>query len=462
MSFRINTNINAMNTFRNLNMTNADMSRSITRLSTGLRINSGADDPSGLIASEGYRAQIGSIDAALRNNQDAINLAKTAEGGLDEVSRLLREARALAVTNGNSTLDATQKQANQTQLNNIISSITRVSQTTAFGTKKLLDGSAGTQAGVVNAARVARTSFSGTFNGSSINASGAVNVTVTTQAERATLTGSKNTLTAATDLVGAGSFSLNGTVFTTTSATTRDQLLQMVNAASEETGITAAIGTNAFVFTSTAYGSDAKINLVDSNGIVQSAASAASDTGVDGVADVTLGATTVTFNKGKGLQLKDADGNLIELTSAGNLTAGAQNGVVQVNVGASSFQIGANANQTANLSLGNFNAASLGISSLDITGSTTTTALNAIDAAIQSVANSRATIGSFTRNTLESNVRALGVAKENLSATESALREIDVAEEMTQYTKLQILAQSGLSMLAQANSAPQSVLSLLR
>jgi len=462
MSFRINTNINAMNTFRNLNMTNADMSKSVTRLSTGLRINSGADDPSGLIASEAYRSQIGSIDAALRNNQDAINLAKTAEGGLDEVSRLLREARALAVTNGNSTLDATQKQANQTQLNNIISSITRVSQTTAFGTKKLLDGSAGTQAGVVNAARVAKTSFSGTFNGASITTSGAVDVTVTTAAERATLTGSKTTFTAATDLVGAGSFSLNGTVFTTSSATTRDQLLQQINAAADETGITATITGNAFAFTSIAYGADAKINLVDSNAIVQSAASAATDSGVDGVANVTFGGATVAFNKGKGLALKDSDGNVIELTSAGNLTAGAQAGVVQVNVGASSFQIGANANQSASLSLGNFNAASLSIGSLDITGSSTTTALNAIDAAIQSVSNSRATIGSFMRNTLESNVRTLGVAKENLSATESSLREIDVAEEMTQYTKLQILSQAGLSMLAQANAAPQSVLSLLR
>lgn len=462
MSFRINTNVNAMNSFRNLNMTNADMSKSITRLSTGLRINSGADDPSGLIASEGYRSQIGGIDAALRNNQDAINFAKTAEGGLDEVSRLLRDARALAVTNGNSTLDSTQKQANQTQLNNIISSITRISQTVAFGSKKLLDGSAGTQAGVVNAARVARASFSGTFNGSAISASSAVNVTVTTQAERATLTGTKNTLTAATDLVGAGSFSINGKVFTTTAATTRDQLLADVNAASGETGVTAVITGNAFVLTSSAYGADAKVQLVDSNGIIQSAASAASDTGVNAVANVTMGATTVAFSAGKGLELKDTDGNIIELTSAGNLAAGAQAGVVQVNVGASNFQIGGSANQVASLSLGNYNASSLSIGSLDITGSSTTTAIAAIDAAIQTVANGRATIGSFIRNTLESNVRSLGVQRENLAATESSLREIDVAEEMTQYTKLQILSQSGLSMLAQANTAPQSVLSLLR
>ncbi|MFN7367614.1 MAG: flagellin, partial [Armatimonadota bacterium] len=86
----------------------------------------------------------------------------------------------------------------------------------------------------------------------------------------------------------------------------------------------------------------------------------------------------------------------------------------------------------------------------------------AIDSAINTVSTNRATIGSFMKNTLESNVRALGVAKENLAATESSIREVDVAQEMTNYTKLQILQQSGMSMLAQANSAPQSVLSLLR
>ena len=119
MSFRVNNNTVAMNAYRNLSGTGSEIAKSINRLSTGLRINSGADDPAGLIASENFRRQISGMDAALRNNQDAMNYAKTADGALDEVSRLLRDARALTVANGNSTVDANQKQANQTQLNNI-------------------------------------------------------------------------------------------------------------------------------------------------------------------------------------------------------------------------------------------------------------------------------------------------------------------------------------------------------
>ena len=97
MSFRVNTNVNAMNALRNLGVNSADLSRSINRLSTGLRINNAADDPAGLIASESFRAQITGIDQAVRNSQDAINYAKTAEGAQDEVNRLLRDARALSV-----------------------------------------------------------------------------------------------------------------------------------------------------------------------------------------------------------------------------------------------------------------------------------------------------------------------------------------------------------------------------
>ncbi|HRK23093.1 MAG TPA: flagellin, partial [Fimbriimonadaceae bacterium] len=100
MSFRVNTNVNAMNALRNVGMTGMELGRSISKLSTGLRITSAADDPAGLIISENFRAQISGIDQAIRNNQDAVNYAKTAEGALDEVNRLLRDARTLAVAAG--------------------------------------------------------------------------------------------------------------------------------------------------------------------------------------------------------------------------------------------------------------------------------------------------------------------------------------------------------------------------
>src|SRR5688572_32799228 len=128
MSFRVNTNVSAMNALRNVAQTGAAFSKSMTRLSTGLRINGASDDPAGLIISENFRAQIAGIDQAVRNSQDAINYAKTAEGALDEVNRLLRDARALAVAAGNSaTLSDEQNQANQRQMSSIVASISRIS-----------------------------------------------------------------------------------------------------------------------------------------------------------------------------------------------------------------------------------------------------------------------------------------------------------------------------------------------
>ncbi len=453
-----------MGALRNLSSTSMDLNKSVQRLSTGLRINTGADDPAGLIASESFRAQLGGIDAAVRNNQDAMNFAKTADGALDEVSRLLRDARALAVANGNGTYDADQKQANQTQLNNILQSVDRIASTTSFGKKKLLDGSAGAQVNSNNLGVVTGASVTGSIGGASLSSNGTLGVNVTTAAGRATVTGTA-AYTAGTVLVGAGQFTLNGKTFETTAATTRDQLVDMVNASVGETGVSAAVSGNNIALTSTEYGSDKAVQLTTSAGVINSAAGSASDVGEDAVATVSYtvsgATTTAAFSRGKGLELRDNSGNVVNLNASANSVSDKGN-VLQVFSNASQFQIGANAGQTVALNLSNASSSSLGLGSIDITGSSVQSALDAIDSAINTVSTNRATIGSFMKNTLESNVRALGVAKENLAATESSIREVDVAQEMTNYTKLQILQQSGISMLAQANSAPQSVLSLLR
>ena len=215
--------------------------------------------------------------------------------------------------------------------------------------------------------------------------------------------------------------------------------------------------------------------MTDSNGVVLSSAGAASATGTDASATVTVGGSTVNFTGGlngkDGLTLSDADGNTLKLTAGGNVTSSTAAAVGQVVSGSSTFQIGGNAGQTASLSIGNFSANNLGtgavaglsMANLDLTSAAgATNALTVIDKAIDDVSKARGDIGNFQRNVLESNVRNLGVAKENLTASESSIRDTDVAEEMTKYSKLQILQQAGLSVLAQANQAPQSVLQLLR
>jgi flagellin len=166
--------------------------------------------------------------------------------------------------------------------------------------------------------------------------------------------------------------------------------------------------------------------------------------------------------------LADNAGNTITVTSSGNATGTVVAGYI--GVGSTSFQIGSNAGDTASLSLGNFNPADLGtgvvsglnMSNLDITSASgATNALKVIDAAISQVSTSRGQIGSFETNTIDPYESYLGVASQNLSATESDVTDTDVASEMTTYSSLQVLQESGISMLGQANSSAQMILKLI-
>jgi flagellin len=468
-----------MNALRNLGVNAADLSRSINRLSTGLRINNAGDDPAGLIASESFRAQITGIDQAVRNSQDAINYAKTAEGALDEVNRLLRDARALAVASGNTgTLSDAQIQANQSQLNSIVDSISRIATSTQFGTKKLLDGSAGVTSSVTSGVNVGNLSLTGNFAGAAITTNSIVTAQVTTSASKAIVTGTR-TFALATTTVGAGAFTINGQTFSTSATDTISDVVARINNASGTTGVVASWSAGAGVgLQQKGYGSAARVDFADGQGVLLSAAGTLASVGADAIATVIIdqngatagGLATVTFNAGRGLNLRDTTGNSLTLTENGNLNL-AVTAVGQLNVGSAQFQIGGSAGQTSSLALGNFAASELGngavtgksLSNLDLTTAQgATDALAVIDKAVNDVTVSRGAIGSFQRNTLETNIRSLGLAKESLSASESIIRDADIAMEMTQYTKLQILQQAGISVLAQANSAPQSVLSLLR
>ncbi len=478
MSFRVNTNLLAMNSLRTLGNTNMDINQSMTRLSSGLRINSGADDPAGLQISEGFRAQLSGIDQALRNSADAGNYAKTAEGALSEVNRLLTDARALTIANSNdATLTTTQKQANQQQLNSILSSIDRISSNTQYGTKKLLDGSAGVTAAVTDTRRVASLSVGGVLGTSSVTSNASVSVNVTTAAVKATTAVASSKSLGALATAGAtavaagegGTISVNGTSFTISEGMTANQIVAMVNDKSDQTGVSLSIvnnaGNGAFQFSSNKYGTVGNTIQVVSNATgVLSAGAATLSGGVNAAATVTAGAVSGTFtvqSGDDGLTMRDAAGNKLALTEVGNATG--TNTVGQIVAGASQFQIGANAGQSVSLSIGAVSSSALGLSSLDIMSTTgSATSLSAIDSAIEKVSKNRGDIGNFQRNVVDSNSRALSVARENLSAADSTIRDTDMAAEMTKFTQLQILQQSGLSMLAQANSQSSLVLGLLR
>lgn len=478
MSFRINTNTDALTALTNLNGTSNALSASINRLSTGLKINSAADDPAGYIRAQDLQAQLSGINQALANNQDAINYAKTAGSALGEVTNLLNSARTLAVAAGNTgSLDQNAIQANQSQLNSIVASINRIASTTQFGTKHLLDGSAGVIATNANAASFSSLSFSGEFNSAAITTGSAVTVSVTQAATQAQLASTK-TFATGTTTVGAGSFSINGTTFTTTSSETVTQLVQAINAAQGQTGVIANYNTanGSVTLTQLNYGSHNSIQLSDASAVLSSSAGSSSASGTDALANVIINNgtsnVTVAFTGGlygnSALDLQDGQGNSIVLTAAGNTVASSLAG--QLNVNAAQFQIGGNSGQTASLSLGNFAASQLGLgsvsglsmSNLDITTATgASNALQVIDKAINDVTSAQGTIGNFQTNVLQAQIASLNSAQQNITSSLSSIQDVDVASEMTNYTKLQILTQAGVSVLSQANSAPSAVLKLL-
>ncbi|HVL39991.1 MAG TPA: flagellin [Fimbriimonadaceae bacterium] len=481
MSLRINTNIPAMRALRHLDNTNIEMSGSIARLSSGLRINSAADDPAGLIISEGMRSQIKGISQAIRNSQDAVNMAKTAEGALDEIQRLLLGMRSLAVHSANTAVvDAASLQANQTQVRSTLQSIDRIAEQTQFGTKKLLDGTAGALANVTALNMVSSIHIGGTFGGESVT-SGPITIARTTAATRASVALGNTFATANTIVPTAGSFVINGYSFTSNGNETVQSLVAKINEMSSTTGVTAQIsgsGPVQIVLNHNTYGSQHSIAFFDPANIIHNAASATS-VGVDAVFQVsvptTAGVQTVNFTGGRGpqesgLRLTDNYGNSILLNENGNATAAAtQVGVVTA--GSVRFQIGANADQSVQFSmpvvfasrLGTGAVAGMSLADIDLTTQTgAENAMRVIDDAITQLAQLRGDLGSFQRNFLESTVRSLGIAEENLTASESTIRDADMAAEITEYTRLQILQQTGMSVLAQANQTPQGVLSLLR
>ena len=475
MPFRINNNITAQGAFNGVNQVSDLMGKSMGKLSSGLRIKDASDDPAGLISSELFRSQINSMDSALRNNQEAMNYAKTAENALGEMSKLLSDARGLAIASGNSaTLTAAQVAANQDQVNSIIASIDRIAGNVTYSGRKLLDGSAGTTTQISNATKVSGFTFGGALGTTSITANGLITLQQTAAATRALYTATSLLTTGA---LQSGTVALNGVNFNVAAGTSGASLANVFNAASAQTGVTASWNAagNQLTFQAVQTGSNKQITFTDTTGVVSSAANTTANVaGVDATATVTISGVAALFTGGRsgsdGLTLTDANGNKMSIGEGGNAVSAAA-AVGRVVAQDSSFQIGFLAGVTANLALRNMSSGQLGtgvvsgttINNLDVsTSQAATNALSVIDKAIEEVSAMRGKIGNFQRNVLETNSRSLTNMRENLAASESSIRDLDIAQEMTNYTKLQVMQQAGMSILGQANSGLNNVLSLLR
>ncbi len=483
--FRINANIPSLIAQRELNTNSNLFAKTVQRLSTGLRIVDPGDDPSGLISSETFRSSISSTSQATQNCQEAVNLVKTAEGALDEVSRLLRDARTLAVASSNgATLSSEQRAANQAQLNSINESITRISKNTQYGKSNLLDGSAGVYAGSTALNTVEKIHLNGSFSGNPITNSANITLDLTQRAKRAIVEG--KTFPGPEVLFGAGSFSINGYIISTSETDTVRDVVKRIEQAGNSTGVQVQYQmvegqSTTVTFVTATYGADQKIEIIDKASMILAdddggnPQTNVSANGQNAVANVTLEyasgkSETVTFDRGSGTLLKDNLGNSIQLTSRGASELFTGLGAGKVNPGVARFQIGPNSGHMLNFNLGNFVASQLGdgvAGNLNMTNASlltpddAQTAINVIDRAIQQVSVARGNYGNFQRNVLETNLRSLEVSKLNMVTSESTIRDCDMAIEMSELSRSQILQNAGIAVLGQANSAPGNIISLL-
>jgi len=469
----VTSNVSSLIARNQLARTNNALSRSLERLSTGLKINRGADGPAALIISELQRAQIAGLEQAIENADRGVAMVQTAEGALNEINALLVKARELALDSANTAVhDTDTLAANQAELNNIIDTINRIAANTRFGNKNLLDGSAG----ITGSATDSDVTF---LRATTDTTTGTYAVSISTAGERAYVeAGTAQTSALAQD----ETLTINGVLITLTAGMTQAQVIERINQFTGQTGVVADDGGTggATRLYTVQFGSSASV-AVQSN--VAAAADSSgfgttqlSDTGVDVAGTIGGAAATGHGNVLTGNAGTAVAGLSISLgLAAGSQTttvSGAQ-GNVTVEDHSLVFQIGPNSSQTAEVAIDNVAASALGLnvsgvqfanlSQIDIQSqSGAQDAIQVIDQAISDISSLRGRLGAFQQNTLQATQNNLRATLENTVAAESVIRDTDFAEEVANMTKQQVLMQAGISVMSAANQLPQLVLALLK
>ncbi len=457
----INTNILSLTTQRNLNRTQSELTTAITRLSSGLRVNSAKDDAAGLAISDRFNTQIRGLDQAVRNANDGVSFSQVAEGSLSTISDALQRVRELAVQSINDTNSPQDRQSLNNEVQQLISEVNRVSSATQFNGQNILDGSLssltfqiganqnqtlsltgvdarGQQLGarVIESGSINRTDLDAliaaddvVINGAAVDLSGlaagdsmtdvisAINDVFSTS----DIVASAETTTGSGDLTYASSgstqsISLNGVNIVIGAGASVDDVVSAINSASDASGVSATNNGGSVVLASD--GRD--IEFVDG--------------ATNGGADI-LGGDEDFFS---GIVFSGDVGDTISLTGSFDNTAGVSG---LTTIGATF------ADEVLN-----------GVNVL--TASNSNDALRTIDFALQQVSNLRSEFGAI-QNRLESTIANLQVGAENFAAARSRILDADFAQEMARFTRAQVLQQAGISQVAQANSLPQLVLGLL-
>jgi len=419
---RINHNIAALNTYRQFNNANNAQSKSMEKLSSGLRINKAGDDAAGLAISEKMRGQIRGLDMASKNAQDANSLMATAEGALNETHDILQRMRELAVQSSNDTNTAADRSEIQKEMSQLVEETDRIASTTEFNTKKLLNGASGLK--VSDGTQVANASAGpntkqGTYT---VNASAA---TLADYAKTGTATGA----TASATVVGGGTLTVNGVNISVTAGDTYQKLADQIN--SSVSGVVADFeGTgNTFRIRSADVGASQTLKVTEGSDIIAGVDYTASGAPLDTTGSNASGLTASNFGAGATLTY---DGNNVKVNggNADGLTFTLKNNTANTDItvnGSLSFHIGANEAQTMDVSINAMDSTSLGIKGVDVTTTTgAESAITTINDAIQTVSAERSKLGAY-QNRLDHTINNLSTSSENLTSAESRIRDVDYA-----------------------------------
>lgn len=507
---RINTNVQSMIAQRVLGQNNTMLNQSLERLSTGLKINRGKDDPAGLIASENLRSEIASTNSAIGNATRADQVVNTAEGGLQEISSMLTELQGL-VNSSSSTggLSQEEREANQLQIDSILQTIDRIAGSTSFQGMKLLNGNFDYQVSSIDSS-VSDFQVNGAkFNGTSQD----VDVIVTQSAQQGILFLSFGATSLSLNGANSGNFTIELTgadgsrELQFASGTSLSDMVTAINTFTDITGITASVAstgsTTGIALTSSEFGSDAftSVKVVNEAGMQGSSSTLglytmeADDAGtIDTTSGVDFDATAATNGIRDNGQDVGAIINGIAATANGKsisintdfldvemtLSTTASQTLAQIDAfkitgGGADFQLSPNVDIGGQVSLGigDVAARKLGSSALgflddlasgktyNLTDSDGAQAQKIVSEAISQVSSLRGRLGAFQKNVIGATVRSLGIALENTAAAESVIRDADFASETAEMTRSQILSQASTNVLAIANSQPQAALQLL-
>ncbi|MBQ5386873.1 MAG: flagellin [Lachnospiraceae bacterium] len=455
---KINNNISAVITNKQLLRTEDTLAASMERLSSGLRINHAKDDPSGMAIAGKMNAQIDGLSRASRNSSDGISVLDTADGALTEVTSMLQRMRELSVQAANGTMSENDRAAIQKEIDNLVEEVDRISEATEFNTKTLLDGSLSN--------RVYGDHFTRPTPSSTVEA-GFYNFTVNAAAKQASVDiDVTNGLTYPIPSDQAGSITINGAAAMIEAGMSKEDVIGSIRDAAEIGGALIEITGDIVTVKSEYYGVNEHVDVVSNSTLVLPTGA---EHQVGKNAEITMDTANSLFKDHPTATIKH-EGNHITFTDVEGFSLSMKleekyEGAIKcevTDIGPMDLQVGANMGQQITVRIPSISSEYLYLDEVDVSKvGGPERAMTRLDEALATVNDIRANLGAYT-NRLEYTVSSLNATHENMNSAISRIADVDMATEMVEYTKDNVLQQAGTSALSQANELPQMALQLLQ